>query len=56
MMKSNTRYSLLAQMLIYNATYYNYQYNVVFGNHLHIMSSHVRPERLQLILAATGKC
>ena len=40
---------------MYNATYCNYHYNVVFGNHTYIISSYVRLESPQFILAATGE-
>ena len=55
-MKSNMQYSLLAQKVMYNTTYCYYHYNVVLGNHTYMMSSHVKLESPQFILAATGEC
>ena len=40
---------------MYNATYCNYHYNVVFDNHTYMMSSYVTLESPQFILGTTGK-
>ena len=52
-MKSNIKYNFWFKNM-HNIIYCNYQYNVVFGNHTHmIMLLQVRLESIQFILVAT---